>query len=185
MKVLSGIRPEPGARVSARGDPAAAVAISCAPPRRHRKPAGLACCVHTNMEARLAPREPAHAHDVNLTSRPVLLLPSRECLLGARVATPSPALSLLPSIRGKLRSGPLFVPTRSPSSVRAKSYPSSLLPGRTGRRLCFVRPRQRGRPLGEAGRARQRGGFSGVLLSGGRASSSFSPPFVRPPLAAS
>lgn len=41
--------------------------------------------------------------------------------------------------------------------MRAKSYPSSLLPGRTGRRLCFVRPRQRGRPLGEAaGRARQR-----------------------------
>lgn len=50
--------------------------------------------------------------DVNLTSRPVLLLPSRECLLGARVATPSATLALLPSIRGKLRSGPLFVPVR-------------------------------------------------------------------------
>lgn len=47
----------------ARRLPAGAAAISCVPPPPQTKAGrrGLACCVHTNMEARLAPREPAHA----------------------------------------------------------------------------------------------------------------------------
>lgn len=50
-------------RERARRLPVGAAPISCAPPPPQTKAGrrGLACCVHTNMEARLAPREPAHA----------------------------------------------------------------------------------------------------------------------------
>lgn len=178
--------------MSARGDPAAAVAISCAPPRRHRKPAGLACCVHTNMEARLAPREPAHAHrrqpDVTACFAPSFQgMPPRSACRNS-ICHPRP---------------PPFDPRKTPQwpavcactfgflgvrarCVRKATRPPCFLAGRDA--VCVLYVRVSAAVLSEkppAGRGSEGRGFSGVLFSGARASSSFSPPSVRPPLAAS